>query len=82
MGPVSTSITVDAPRERVFGFLLDLANRPAFTDHFMSELRLERVDSSGVGAAARFRVHPPAARMWMETVIEGAERPQHQVDGR
>jgi uncharacterized protein YndB with AHSA1/START domain len=74
MHPVSASISIDAPRERVFEFLFDLANRPAFTDHFMHEFRLERLDSSGVGAAARFEVSPPPGMsMWMETVIEGFE---------
>ncbi len=78
MRPVSATITIDAPRERVFEFLSDLANRPAFTDHFMSEFRLERVASSGVGAASRFRVRPPGGRMWMESVIEGME-PPHRI---
>ncbi len=55
MGPISASIVVDQPRERVFDFLCDLANRESFSDHFISELRLERLPSSGVGAAARFR---------------------------
>lgn len=75
MGPVSANIAIDLPRERVFGFLSDLANRPAFTDHFIHDLRLERLASSGVGAAARFRVEPPMTRLWMETVIEEADPP-------
>jgi uncharacterized protein YndB with AHSA1/START domain len=76
MHPVSASASIDAPRERVFEFLSDLANRPAFTDHFMREFRLERLASSGVGAAARFEVKPPpGTSMWMETVIEGIEPP-------
>jgi uncharacterized protein YndB with AHSA1/START domain len=78
MGPVSASISIDAPRERVFEFLCDLANRPSFTDGFMEEFRLERVDSSGVGAAARFKVELLASDMWMETVIEGME-PPHRI---
>jgi hypothetical protein len=28
-----------------------ITSPPAFTDHFMEELRLERIPSSGVGAA-------------------------------
>ena len=58
---------IDAPRERVFDFLCDLANRPAFTDHFISQYRLERLESRGVGAAARLRV--ARRHVWMETVI-------------
>jgi Polyketide cyclase / dehydrase and lipid transport len=78
MGPVSANIAIDLPRERVFGFLSDLANRPAFTDHFIHDLRLERLSSSGVGAAARFRLEPPMTRLWMETVIEEADAP-HRI---
>ncbi len=55
MGPVSAKITIDAPRERVFEVISDLANRPAFCDHFAHEFHLQRLDSTGVGAAARFQ---------------------------
>jgi len=75
MLPVTADATIDCPRERVFGFVADLANRPAFTDHFIRGYHLERIPSTGVGAAARFRVEPPVGRMWMETVIEALEPP-------
>jgi uncharacterized protein YndB with AHSA1/START domain len=78
MGPVSASIAIDVPRERVFEFLRDLANRPAFTDHFIEDLRLQRIPSTGVGATARFRVDPPGPALWMETVIEELE-PPHRI---
>ena len=73
MGPISVSRAIDAPRERIFDFLSDLANRPAFTDHFIGDYRLERFESAGVGAAARMRV--ARGGLWMETVIVEAERP-------
>lgn len=73
MGPISVNATVDAPREQVFDFVCDLANREAFTGHFLSEYRLERFESAGVGASARFRI--AKARLWMETVITEADRP-------
>jgi uncharacterized protein YndB with AHSA1/START domain len=76
MGPISVKTLIDAPRERVYEFLCDLANRPSFTDHFVSEFRLERLESSGVGAAARFRITEPG--FWMETVIEEA-LPPHRI---
>ena len=79
MRPVSASISIDAPRERVFDLICDLASRPAFTDHFLSEYRLERVDPVGVGAAARFRLHESGE--WLDTVIEAAERP-HMIRER
>jgi hypothetical protein len=75
MGPVSTTIVIDRPREDVFDFVCDLANRESFCDHFIFELRLERLESSGAGAAARFRVEPPLSKLWMETVIDEADRP-------
>jgi uncharacterized protein YndB with AHSA1/START domain len=79
MGPISVKTTIDAQREGVFAFLCDLANRPAFTDHFVSEFRLERLESSGVGAAARFRITQPG--LWMETVIEEIV-PPHRIRER
>jgi hypothetical protein len=73
MGPISATEAIDSPREQVFDFVCDLANRPAFTDHFLRDLRLERFESAGVGAAARMRIRKPG--LWMETVIAEASRP-------
>jgi hypothetical protein len=70
------TMPIDASRERVYEFLCDLANRPAFIDHFVSQFRLERLDSRGIGAAARFRIDEPG--LWMETVIEELS-PPHRV---
>jgi hypothetical protein len=76
MGPISVQRSIDAPRERVFDFLCDLVNRPAFTDHFIGQFRLERLASSGVGASARMRI---ARRgLWLETVIVEATKP-HRI---
>ena len=74
MRPVSASVAIDAPRERVFAFVGDLANRPAFLEPFVTEYRLERLDSAGVGAAARFRIAEDGT--WMETVIEEVDAPR------
>jgi uncharacterized protein YndB with AHSA1/START domain len=75
MGPISAETTIDAPRERVWAMISDLADRPGFCDHFQSQFRLQRVESSGVGAGARFRVEGPRMKLWMETVVEEAEEP-------
>lgn len=75
MGPVSAEITIDAPRERVFGMVADLAMRPAYCDHFLEEFRLQRIESTGKGAAARFYVDAPRFPFWMETVIDEVEAP-------
>jgi uncharacterized protein YndB with AHSA1/START domain len=76
MGPVSATAMIDAPRERVLELLTDLSVRPAITGHFVDEYRLERLEPTGVGAAARFRI--PARGLWMETVIAEIEAP-HRV---
>jgi uncharacterized protein YndB with AHSA1/START domain len=79
MRPISVTTSIDAPREHAFAFVSDLANRPTFTDHFIEHYHLERIPSIGVGAAARFRVDPPAGPgLWMELVIEELERP-HRI---
>ena len=73
MRPVSAEIPIDVPRERAFEFLCDLANRPAFMGRLVDDYRLQRLDSSGVGAAARFRVRD--RNTWVETVIEEVDPP-------
>ena len=84
MRPVSTSAAIDVPRERIFDLLIDLSIRPAFTDHFIEEYRLARVDPVGPGASARFLLEHSG--VWVDTVIEVAERPhlvrEHGRGGR
>ena len=80
MGPISLSISIDAPRERVFDLISDLGTRSAWVDHFADEYRLERLPPRGLGAAARFRVSAPAGVRYMETVIAEAERPFRIVE--
>lgn len=75
MGPVSAKLTIDAPRERVWELVSDLALRPSFCDHFLREFRLQRVESAGLGAAARFRVDAPRFAYWMETVVTELDPP-------
>ena len=55
MDPVTASIVIDRPREEVFDYLADIANHAEFTDHWMTEWRLTRIDSYGRGAGARFK---------------------------
>lgn len=81
MGPVSAETAIDAPRERVFDLIADLSLRPLFCDHFMHDYRIARIDASGEGAAAGFRVDPPAAETWVEIAIAEAERP-HLISER
>jgi uncharacterized protein YndB with AHSA1/START domain len=80
MGPVSAEIEVDVPRERAFAALADLARRPAFTDHFLEQFHLTRIESRGVGAGARFRLSQPPRSVWMDTAIAELERPHRIVE--
>ena len=55
MDPVTLHVNIDRPREEVFAYLADIANHPEFTDHFLADWRLTRIDSEGRGAGARYR---------------------------
>lgn len=83
MRPVSASLSIDAPRERIFDLLIDLSIRPAFSDHLFTDLRLGRLKPVGVGASARYRLEGVG---WMDSVIDQAERPylvrEHGMGGR
>jgi uncharacterized protein YndB with AHSA1/START domain len=79
MGPVTASILIDAPREEVFDYLQDLANHPEFTDHYLVDWHLTRIDSVGLGAGARFRVKAPGNRFsWADVTFVEVERP-HRI---
>jgi uncharacterized protein YndB with AHSA1/START domain len=77
---VTVSTVISAPRERVFDFVCDLAGRPAYTDHFMRDYRLARVDAIGVGAAARFQLRAPLAKEYAELEIKEVDRPRRIVE--
>lgn len=80
MGPVSCEIEIDAPREQVYAALLDLAARPFFTDHFLTDFHLTRIDAVGVGAGARFRIKAPLRKIWTDTTILSTEEPFQIVE--
>lgn len=80
MGPVSAEIEIDAPRERVFEVVGDLARRPSFTDHFLTGFHLTRIESSGLGAGARFCVASPLRKVWMDTEIVELEQPHKLIE--
>ena len=81
MDPVTVSIVVDAPRERVFDYLQDIANHPEFTDHYLVDWHLLRIDSVGRGAGARFRVKMPGNRFnWGDVTFVDVERPYRIVE--
>ena len=75
MGPISAEIEVDASREAAFELIADLGRRPNFTDHFLTDLHLTRIDARGEGAGARFRVKAPLRSPWEDTTIVALEAP-------
>jgi uncharacterized protein YndB with AHSA1/START domain len=83
MDPVTVSIIVDRPREQVFDYLQDIANHVEFTDHYLVDWHLTRIDSIGRGAGARFRVKvpPPAGRFaWGDVTFVEVDRPHRIVE--
>jgi uncharacterized protein YndB with AHSA1/START domain len=80
MGPVSAEVEIDTPRERAFEAIGDLARRPSFTDHFLADLHLTRLQSTGIGAGARFRVALKPRDLWMDTAIVELDHPHRIVE--
>jgi uncharacterized protein YndB with AHSA1/START domain len=80
MGPISAEIEIDVPREQAFAPLADLAARPSFSDHFLTDFHLTRIESTGVGAGARFRAKGPLRSVWMDTAIVSLEKPFRIVE--
>jgi uncharacterized protein YndB with AHSA1/START domain len=80
VGPVSAAVEIDVPRRVAFAEICDLSRRPTFTDHFISDLHLTRVDPAGLGAGARFRFQTPPRHLWMDSTITEVIEPQRIVE--
>ena len=80
MIPIRVHAHISAPREAVFDLLADMSARPSWTDHFLKDFRLESPRSSGVGAAARYRLDAPLNRRWGESEVIEADRPRRVVE--
>jgi uncharacterized protein YndB with AHSA1/START domain len=80
MGPIGAATEIDAPRERAFEAIGDLSLRPAFTDHFLADFHLTRIEPRGVGAGARFRIEAPLRRVWMDTTVAELDEPHLIVE--
>jgi uncharacterized protein YndB with AHSA1/START domain len=80
MREVTVSTVISAPREEVFDFVTDLAARPAFTDHYLRDYRLARVNAVGLGAAARFKLKAPLATEYAELQVMEVDRPRRIVE--
>jgi uncharacterized protein YndB with AHSA1/START domain len=80
MREVTVDVHISAPREKVFDFIVDLAGRPSYADHYLDDYRLARVNPVGVGAAARFRLRLPLAKEYAELRISEVDRPRTIVE--
>ncbi|MDE3132421.1 MAG: SRPBCC family protein [Acidobacteriota bacterium] len=76
MDPFTVSVNIDLPREQIFEYLADIANHAEFTDHYLVDWHLTRVESYGEGAGARFRAKAPLNRFaWADMTIAELQRP-------
>ena len=73
MGPVYAEIDIDAPREMIFDYLMDMATRPDLYGDSVSSFRLLRLESQGIGAGARFQFKRRKA--WADSAITATESP-------
>jgi uncharacterized protein YndB with AHSA1/START domain len=79
--PFTVSTTISVPRERVFEYLADIANHAEFTDHYLVDWHLTRVDPYGSGAGARFRIKAPLNRFsWADMTFAECQAPFRIVE--
>ncbi len=69
MRSAQAKITIDRPPEAIHEYLLDIASRPEFAPSIFHDFRLARVESYGVGAAARYRLHRKMRDRYAGTTI-------------
>ena len=80
MDPVTVSVKIGRPREEVFAYLADIANHLEFSDHYLEQFRLTRIDSYGQGAGARFKLRTPLQRFdWNDMTFSVVEAPHRIV---
>lgn len=79
MDPVTDSVRIGRPREEVFAYLADIANHLEFSDHYVEQFRLTRVDSVGRGAGARFKLRAPLQRFGWGDMTFSVVEPPHRI---
>ena len=79
MDPVSASVKIGRPREEVFAYLADIANHLEFSDHYLEQFRLTRLDSYGRGAGARFKLRAPFQRFSWSDMTFSVVEPPHRI---
>ena len=77
--PVTVSVKIGRPRREVFAYLSDIANHAEFSDHYLEQFRLTRVDSVGRGAGARFKLRAPLQRFAWSDMTFSVVEPPHRI---
>ncbi len=81
MQPFTVSTTIAKPREQVFEYLADIANHAEFTDHYLVDWHLTRIETYGTGAGARFRIKAPLNRFaWADVTLAELQPPFRIVE--
>jgi hypothetical protein len=80
MVEVAVHVFISAPRDDIYDLVCDMAARLAFVDHYVHEYRLTHPRTSGVGAAARYRVDPPLFTHYAETAIVEVDAPRRILE--
>jgi hypothetical protein len=76
---VTVSVNIGRPREEVFAYLSDIANHAEFSDHYVEQFRLTRLDSVGRGAGARFKLRTPLQRFAWSDMTFSVVDPPHRI---
>jgi uncharacterized protein YndB with AHSA1/START domain len=80
MEPLTVSVSISRPREEVFAYLADIANHPEFTDHYLVDWHMTRVETVGQGAGGRFRYTAPLQRFdWADVTFVEVDAPRRIV---
>src|SRR3954454_5540709 len=80
MEPLTVSVSISRPREEVFAYLADIANHPEFTDHYLVDWHMTRVETVGRGAGGRFRYTAPLQRFdWADVTFVEVDAPRRIV---
>lgn len=79
MGSLTSSVTIDRPREEIFAFLDVLANHESFNDHFMVDWA-SGGPRSGVGATVSLRVEAPGQAIRLTMRVTESDAPARIVE--
>ena len=81
MEPFTVTTTIAKPREQVYEYLADISNHAEFSDHYLVDWHLLRVDPYGAGAGARFRIKAPLQRFaWADVTFADMQPPYRIVE--